>query len=89
MSASRRLLRRVITVFRPDRAEAALTREVDAHLLLLEDDLRERGLSADEARQAARRAFGGVEQAKALQRDARSFRWLDDAKRDVRGACRT
>ena len=33
-------------------------------------------MSRDEARYAARRAFGGVEQAKEHQRDARSFRWL-------------
>lgn len=32
---------------------------------------------------AARRAFGGIEQAKELQRDARAFPWIEDAKRDV------
>src|SRR5262245_26083432 len=33
-------------------------------------------MDADEARRAARRAFGGVEQVKEHQRDARMFRWL-------------
>jgi hypothetical protein len=42
-----------------------------------------------EARFAARRAFGGVEQAKELHRHERSFRWLDDLQRDVRYAFRT
>ena len=42
----------------------------------------------DEARLAARRAFGGVEQAKEHHRDARMFRWIDDAGRDVRYALR-
>ena len=46
-------------------------------------------MTPDEARVAARRAFGGVEQAKEVQRDARSFVWLDDAQRDVRYAVRT
>src|SRR6266705_1741308 len=33
-------------------------------------------------------AFGGVEQTKELHRDARSFVWLDDARRDLRHAVR-
>ena len=37
-------------------------------------------MSADDARFAARRAFAGqLEQVKARQRDARSFRWLDES----------
>ena len=46
-------------------------------------------MSPDEARRAARRAFGGVEQAKEQQRDARSFVWLEDARRDLAYAVRT
>src|SRR4029453_10821294 len=34
------------------------------------------GMDPEEARYAARRAFGGVEQVKEHQRDARMFRWL-------------
>ncbi len=45
-------------------------------------------MSDVDARLAARRALGGVEQAKELHRDARSFRWLDDAARDLRHAGR-
>ena len=45
-------------------------------------------MSAEEARLAARREFGGVDQAKAVQRDARSFLWLDDARRDMGYAAR-
>ena len=37
---------------------------------------------------AARRAFGGVAQAKELHRDARSFRWLNDLRQDARFAAR-
>ena len=84
----RRFLIRLYTFFRADRAERDLRREVEAHLALLEDDFRQRGLSNDDARRAARRAFGGVESAKAQQRDARSFVALEDARRDVRYAAR-
>ncbi len=76
MSNVRRLLRRLVTLFRPDRAESDLAREINAHLTLLEDQLVEKGLPRAEARYAAKRAFGGVEQTKELQRDARSLRWL-------------
>jgi putative ABC transport system permease protein len=84
----RRFVSRFHNLFRQSRADRDLTREIDAHLVLLEDEFRRRGLSDDEARAAARRAFGGVAQAKEQQRDARSFRWLDDARQDVQYAAR-
>jgi putative ABC transport system permease protein len=89
MSISRRLLLRVANAIRPGRAEPDLAREVRSHLALLEDEFRRRGMSDDEARLAARRAFGGVEQTMERHRDVRSFRWLDDVRRDVRYAVRT
>ena len=46
-------------------------------------------MTSEEARTAARRAFGRVEQTKEQQRDARSFIWLEDLKRDVGYAVRT
>ena len=84
----RRFLRRLAALVSDGHAENELAREMRAHLTLLEDDFRRRGLSADDARLAARRAFGGVEQAKERQRDARSFVWLADAQRDMRHAAR-
>jgi len=79
MTALRRFLRRLLSLVRSDRAEQDLAREIDAHLQLLEDQFVARGMSASDARIAARRAFGGVEQAKEHQRDARSFRWVDES----------
>ena len=84
----RRFFSRLYNVFRPAQPEPDLAREMAAHLTLLEDDFRRRGLTPEEARLAARRAFGGVEHAKDLHRDARSFVWLDDARRDLRHAAR-
>ena len=85
----RRFFLRLANLFRSDEAERQLAREVESHLGMLEDEFRRRGMSADDARMAARRAFHGVEQAKEMQRDARSFGWLDDAKRDVGYGLRT
>ena len=85
----RRFLFRLINVFRRARAEEELARETAAHLALLEADYQRRGMTAGDARLAARRAFGGVEQMKDRQRDARSFAWLDDARRDLQYAVRT
>src|SRR5213594_324353 len=88
MSAWRRFLLRLCNAFRPGRAEPDLAREMASHLTLLEDDFQRRGMTPEEARLAARRAFGGVEQTRELHRDARSFLWLDDARRDLHYAMR-
>jgi len=83
-----RFFRRLLNVIRSGRDEASLDRELASHLLLLEDEYRHRGLTADEARRSARLALGGVEQAKELHRDAGSFVWFDDMRRDLRRAGR-
>jgi putative ABC transport system permease protein len=88
MGGLRRFLRRLVNVIRPGRDEAGLEREVASHLLLLEDDYRRRGLSAAEARRSARLALGGIEPTKELHRDARTFRWFDDTRRDATYAVR-
>ncbi len=82
----RRALFRLLHAFSPQRGDADLAREIASHLALLEEDFLRRGLSEADARLAARRAFGGVEQAKEHHRDARSFRWIDDARRDLKYA---
>jgi hypothetical protein len=79
----RRFLQRLLNVFREDRSDAEATREFKAHLALLEDEYVRRGLTADDARLAARRALGSAAHAQDLHRDARTFAWLDDARRDV------
>jgi ABC-type antimicrobial peptide transport system permease subunit len=89
MSGLKRLFLRLSHVFRPGRADPELARELAAHLTMLEDDFQRRGMMPEEARLAARRALGGVEQVKDLHRDARSFLWLDEARRDLQYAVRT
>jgi putative ABC transport system permease protein len=88
MGAARQLLCRLLNAFRPGAREPDLAREIRSHLALLEDEFRRRGMSEADARLAARRTFGGIEQAKDLQRDARSFRWIDELTCDLRYAAR-
>lgn len=72
----RRTILRLLSSLRLDRGEFDLDREIRSHLQLLEDKYVADGMSRSDARYAARRAFGGVEQVKELQRDVRMFRWL-------------
>jgi putative ABC transport system permease protein len=72
----RRTLLRLLSSFRSSRAERELAREIRSHLQLLEDQYLAEGMDAEQARYAALRAFGGVEQVKEHQREARMFRWL-------------
>src|SRR3954447_9117222 len=88
MATARRFLLRLLNLFQPHRAESELERELAAHLGVLEDEYKRRGLADDDARLAARRALGGVAQAKELHREARSFRWLNDFRQDTRFAVR-
>ena len=45
-------------------------------------------MSPEEARLAAKRAYGGVEQAKQAHRDERSLLWIEQSMQDVRYALR-
>jgi predicted permease len=85
----KRIVRRILSFFTSRRDEADLAREMTSHLALLEDEHRRRGLTADEARFAARRAMGSVALAKDLHRDARWFVWLEDLRHDLRHALRS
>jgi putative ABC transport system permease protein len=84
MTTIRRFLLRLLTFVRTGKAESDLAREITAHLQLIEDEFVAKGMTRADARLAARRAFGGVEQAKEHQRDARGFRWLDDSRIDFK-----
>jgi putative ABC transport system permease protein len=84
----RRFILRLLNAVRPSAAEDELAREVSAHLALLEEEHRRRGSSVEEAALAARRAIGNVAQVQDAHRDARSFAWIDDLRRDTRQAAR-
>jgi hypothetical protein len=84
MQQLRRFFSRFVAFLRADRADAELTREIAAHLQLLEDQFAAKGMTPVEARYAAKRAFGGVDQTKEEQRDTRSFRWLAGWSMDLK-----
>jgi predicted permease len=84
----REIFSRLWNVFHNRQAEAELAREVDAHLTLLADDFEQRGMSPEQSRLAAKRAYGGVEQAKQAQRDERSLLWVEHFLQDLRHATR-
>lgn len=83
VEAMRRFLERLLNLLGIRRPDGDLGREIDAHLALLQEGYEARGLPADAARRAARLAFGNVGQVKDEHRDARSFRWVEDAWQDA------
>jgi predicted permease len=84
MKYLRRLFLRIFSLFTNEQTEAELEREIAAHLALLEDEFLSTGMTPDEARIAARRAYGGVEQAKQLHRNERSYSVLAQIIQDIR-----
>jgi putative ABC transport system permease protein len=88
MSGLRVLASRLFGLFRRPRLEEDLEAEVRSHLQLLTEENIRRGMSAQEARYAARREFGGVEQAKEAYREQRGLPFLDALLQDMRFAAR-
>jgi predicted permease len=82
------LLSRLRGLFGRPRREADLAAEIQIHLDELTDDHRRRGLPLREARAAARRDFGGIDQMKERYRDQRGWPWFDALTQDVGYALR-
>jgi predicted permease len=89
MAHWRRVFAQLQSLLANKRAEADLEREVASHLTLLADDFERSGMSPEEAQLAARRAYGGVEQAKQAHRDERSLLWIEQTMQDLRYGLRT
>lgn len=83
-----KLLRQFRAWLRREHLDAEMTEELHAHLEMQEAENRARGMTPEEARHAARRQFGGVEQIKEIARDGRGLRWLDELRQDLRYAGR-
>src|SRR5688572_29417855 len=82
------LIARLLARFRRRELDTALDDEIRAHLDLLEEEHRARGLSPQAAREAAQREFGGVEQMKERYRDQRGLRVFSEIGQDVRHGLR-
>jgi len=80
--------RRLAGSFSRSARDAELDEELRAHLDELVDENVRRGMTLEEARRAARREFGGVEQAREAYRDLRGLPLLDTLRQDLRFAVR-
>ena len=89
MAHWRRIIAKLRSLVANKHAEEDLAREVASHLTLLADEFERRGMSPEKARLAARRAYGGVEQAKQAHRDERSLWWIEQTTQDLRYGLRT
>ena len=75
---------RLFGLFRKNRRNAEMTEEIQAHVDLLTERNIAAGMLPHEARNAALRQFGGVEQVKEIAREQRVWRWADEFLQDVR-----
>ncbi len=75
-------------MFRRKRRQSDFAAEIEAHLRLEADRLQEEGLSEEEARLAARRAFGNVTTAQERFYEAGRRLWWDNLIADLRHAFR-
>jgi predicted permease len=76
-------------MFAPRRRDAELNDEIRTHLDLLADEHVRHGMSRRDARAAARREFGGVDQVKESYRDQRGLPLAEAFAQDLRYAART
>ncbi|HET9793377.1 MAG TPA: permease prefix domain 1-containing protein, partial [Thermoanaerobaculia bacterium] len=66
------------------RSDADFASEIEAHIALEAERLREGGMSAEEALAAARRTFGNATLARERFRESRRVMWWHDFRRDFR-----
>jgi predicted permease len=88
MHRLREILFRLQPFFRRHKIEAELAEELRMHQELATEAKIAEGMTPDQARHAARRDCGGVDQAKERWRDERGIPWLENLLRDVRHALR-
>jgi predicted permease len=89
MTGLRIFIQRLRGLFFKRRLERDLEDELLSHLeMQIEENLRQ-GMSPEEARQAARRKFGGVEQVKEAYRDRRGLPLVESTLQDLGYAVRT
>jgi predicted permease len=79
-----KLRTRLRSLLRKSEMERELDDELRYHVERQTEQNVRMGMSPDEGRYAARKTFGGIEQAKERSRDARGMRWLEDLWQDLR-----
>jgi predicted permease len=89
MNRFREIFFRLQPFFRRRQIEAELSEEIRLHLEMQTEANLAAGMSPEEARYAAQREFGGVDQVKERYRDERGLRWLEEGLRDLRQSSRS
>src|SRR6266705_3516588 len=79
---------RLLGLFRKNRRDAEMAEEIQQHVDLLTERNIGAGMLPHEARNAALRQFGGVEQIKEAAREQRVWRWADEFVQDIRFGAR-
>lgn len=88
MDFVRTLLARFTALFRRRKLDVDLEEELRAHIDLASAENQRNGMTAEEARVAALRAFGGITQVRETYRIQRGLPWFEQAGREVRFAVR-
>src|SRR2546421_11335126 len=88
MNTSRAWFSRLLGWLHKSRRDADMTEEMQQHVDLLTERNIAAGILPNEARNAALRQFGGVEQIKEAAREQRVWRWADEFVQDVRFGAR-
>ena len=83
------LIARLAAVFRGAKLDSEMDEEMRWHVDMETERNRREGMSPDEARCAARRQFGGLDQLKERERDARTWTWPEQLAKDCRYAFRS
>src|SRR3982074_251562 len=79
---------RMFGLFQKKSRNAEMAQEIEEHLALLIERNIAPGMAPEEARHAAAREFGGVEQIKEVAREQRVWRWADEFVQDSRFGAR-
>ena len=88
MNLLRKISQRVSALFGKQKLDAEMAEEMRHHLERRTQANLAAGMSADEARFAAQRQFGGVDQLKEIAREQRGWLWLEQSGQDLRYAMR-
>ena len=89
MTTFKEALRRMQSLFRKREQDVELDAEMESHLEFAVEENVRAGMTPDEARRKAMARFGGVQQARERQREARGLPWLEILMQDLKYTFRT
>jgi hypothetical protein len=89
MNWLKKLSLRLLALVRKEKLDLEMAEEMRLHLELRTQANINAGMSPEEARRAARRRFGGVDQIQETCRDQRGVTWIEHLCQEIRYALRT